>query len=274
MRTTLLLLGCLAFGCKPAIRINWSRPPRFSFSQATPVALVAQPDGTAPSAGDVLDTIHGVTQGSVLNKWAAVPIVQNEFSSELGRAGYRVVDPRGAALILYVRPVGWHYALEQQNNFQQGVGRLDVVDPQHPDAPVFIETYWGRAVAQELAEPESMVRAAQLAVGAFLRDMLPRRVSSRVVLDNSDPITRPGIALCKLGQFDAAYDAFADAVARAPNSPPANYDLAVLAEARGEYDKSEQLLVHATQLNPKPLYFTALERTRTMRRDAQAMAGN
>ncbi|MFZ5468815.1 MAG: tetratricopeptide repeat protein, partial [Myxococcota bacterium] len=269
----------LVAGCTPRIRLERSRPAAVQLPIDQPIALQVETDGTAPSATNVMDAVIGVTQGQVLNKWLAVEPVRNELRVQLQNAGYRLVEPAQAQAVVRVRPVRWHYQLEQQKNVMHGSGRLDVklelLDAKNPAAPpLYSATYWGTGSAKNLGEPEAMLRAAQRVAGVFLRDTRPSRVSAVVDLDDSDPITEPGIELCKSGQFEAAYAAFSDAVARAPQSAPALYNLAVLAEARGEYNEAESLLQRATAISPKPLYYSALERVRGAQQDAQAMQGS
>jgi len=117
-----------------------------------------------------------------------------------------------------------------------------------------------------------MARSSRALAGAFLRTLQPTRISAVVELDDSDPITEPGIALCEDGNFEAAYLAFSEAATRAPKSAPVLYDLAVLAEARGDYDLAESMLTRATGLEPKELYFSALERVRRVRKDSAPVA--
>jgi Flp pilus assembly protein TadD len=90
-------------------------------------------------------------------------------------------------------------------------------------------------------------------------------------MDDSDPRTETGISLCERGQFDAAYSAFSDLASRAPDSAPVLYNLAVLKESRGEYDDAESLLMRSTKMDPKAIFYIALERVRAAKRDAEAL---
>ena len=267
-------LGLLA-GCTPRIRIDSTRPARFKLAPSQRIALQVETDGVAPTATNVLDAVIGVTQGQVLNKWLAVEPVRNELGTQLGNAGYSVVEGAVADVVLRVHPTSWTYQLDRDvHHLGSGTGRLDarieVLDAHNANAaPLFADSYWARGSAS-LGEPEAMLRAAQHLAGAFLSDLQPSRVSARVELDD-DPVTAPGIDLCKQGQFDAAYDAFADAVSRKPDSAPTLYDLGVKAEARGAYDQAETSLRRASGINPKPFYYTALERVRRARKDAEAL---
>jgi len=92
-----------------------------------------------------------------------------------------------------------------------------------------------------------------------------------VDMDDSDPSVETGITLCRCGHFDAAYTAFSDLAAKAPNSAPVLYNLGVLKESRGEYDGAEALLLQAIKIEPKGMYYVALERVRAARLDAEAL---
>lgn len=269
-----------AVGCgPPRIRIEWSQPAAFNLPPETPVAVIVERDGVQPSVNNVLDTALDVTRGQVMNKWLAVEPVKQEFTAALQKRGYRIVDSSQAQALIKVRPVAWSYELDakKKQDFRNGTGRLDVrVDVYDAkklnEAPLFTETYWANGAAANIGEPEALSRAARNVPGAFFRDLKPRRVSSQVELDDSDPISETGIALCKDNKFNAAYEFFHDTVARAPDNAPALYNYAVMAEIKGQYDQSEALLMRATKIQQKPLYYSALERVRGARSDAQAMS--
>ena len=71
--------------------------------------------------------------------------------------------------------------------------------------------------------------------------------------------------------MQAARDALAGTYTYLNDAAPLLYNLAVLAEARGEYDLAESMLGRATGLEPKALYFEALDRVRRARGDSEAM---
>lgn len=277
-----LFLALGAIGCgPPKVHVSWSRPPLFSLDKSKKIAVVVEAEGQAPpSATQVLDTVLGVTRGKLLNKWAAVPPLTNELKASLQEAGYTIVDsPARADVIVRGRPMEWHYALDKPTDFSSGVGRLDAVVEIY-DArasggpPLFGDSYWAKGAGREIGEPEAMLRASRRLSGVFVSNLFPTQVSATIVLDDSDPVVEPGIELCKQNQFDAAYEAFANAVERAPNSSAALYDLGVAAEIKGRYDEAESRVVQATKVNPKPIYFTALERIRGARQDAEGLKKN
>lgn len=267
-----------AAACTPRIRIDRMQPPRLQLAPNQPVALMVEADGAAPSATNVMDTAIGITRGQILNKWLAVEPVRNELNAELRRNSFSVVDRGSAQWVIRVKPVSWHYELRlnDDNTGRVGTGRLDALVEVRPAndpnaAPIFADTYWARSHANDLGEPEAMLRASRRIAQLFVADTFPQRVYANVELDDSDPAVKPGIELCQSGKFEAAYAAFSDVVARSPDSAPALYDLGVLAEAKGNYDEAEAVLLKATKIASKAIYYDAIERVRQARADAQAL---
>lgn len=273
-----LSLLALSMGCSNSFRINRTRPAAFPLRTDQKIALQVERDGTPPSATTVLDAAVALTVGQVLNKWLAVEPVRSEFNASLRGSGYTLVD-RFPELIVRVRPTAWSYQLQEKpkdlNALRSGSGRLDarieILDARDPSTVLYGGSYWASATASNAGEPEAMARAAQRMAGRFISDLRPYRVSVKVELDDDDPIVKPGLKLCKQGHFDAAYAAFADAVARSPRSAPALYNLGVLAESRGSYDEAESVILRAIELAQKPMYYKALQRVRLSRRDAEAL---
>ncbi|MBX5484551.1 MAG: tetratricopeptide repeat protein [Myxococcaceae bacterium] len=270
------VLALMAQGCSSTIRISRTRPPVFQIKDNQKIALQVEADGTAPSAATVMDAAISFGQGQLLNKWLAVEPVRNEFDAQFRNAAYQLVPADQADLIIRVRPVNWSYHLESAKSVRSGSGRLDVrleiLDAHNPNGgALYSATYWGSASANNLGEPEAMLRSAQRIAGRFIADLKPYRVWEEVEMDRDEELVKPAIELCEDGQFDAAYQMLSDIVRAHPNSPAALYDLGVLAEARGSYDEAEQLVTQATQYAQKPIYYTALERIRRSRSDAQAL---
>jgi tetratricopeptide (TPR) repeat protein len=270
-------LLAMTVGCSQhRIRIERTRPARFSLGANQPVALQVEKDGTPTTSHTVFEAVVDVSQGQMLNKWLAVDPVRTELNAQMRGAGYTVVDGAAASLILRVRPTSWSYQLEKWSDLRSGHGRLqaliEIVDARDPNArPVFTETYWATAGADDEGEPEAMVRAARNLVQAFIEELRPYRVWDEVELDDDDPRVKPGIALCERGQFEEAYAVFSDAVASNPRSAPALYNLGLLAESRGSYDEAESVLMRAIEIAPKTMYYSAIERVRLARRDAEAL---
>lgn len=263
--STLLLIAC----GPPRIRLEWSRPAQFTLPLEKPVSIKVEADGTPPGEAAVVDAVISFGQGQLLNKWVAVPAVKGELELQLRHAGHTVVSEEAADLIVQVTPTRWSY---QANNGGRLEASVRILDAKNPGAqPLYADGYWATGGSGRVGEPEALARAARGLAGAFLRTLQPQRVSARVELDDTDPATEVGVGLCMDNQFEAAYLAFSDAATKYPESAPVLYDLAVLAEARGEYDLAESMLAKATQLKPKKLYYSALDRVRNARVDAEAM---
>lgn len=251
-----IALLILAQSCSsPRIRIERSCPPCIPLEAAASVGLELVIDPAVPAMAEVTDFVRG------------------ELERHLQRGPYPLVDARSATVIVRACPTQWSFQwpippLPGQN----GQGYLRVrIEVFHANAPnaIYSSTYWAKVHVP--GERDAMARAADMVSDRFVADLRPSRICNVVDMDDSDPRAETGIRLCECGQFDAAYAAFSDQAAQAPDSPPILYDLAVLKESRGEYDQAEALLLKATKLDPKPIYYIALERVRAARRDAEAL---
>jgi len=252
-----MVLLVAALGCStPRIRIEHSCPPCIQLEPNATIGLetVIDPAVARPEVSEV---------------------VRGELERHLLRGPYALVAAGSARVIVRATPVLWTY----QWPFpplpgQPGQGylrvRIEVRPAAPPNAPcISSATYWAKVHAP--GEMESLARAADQSVDRFVADLKPTRICNVVDMDGSDPRTETGIQLCECGRFDAAYSAFSDLAVRAPDSAPALYNFAVLRESRGEYDEAESLLLKATQIDPKGIYYVALERVRAARRDAEAL---
>jgi tetratricopeptide (TPR) repeat protein len=250
------VLLALAQGCStPRIRIERSCPPCIQLESDATLGLemVIEPVG-APAPAEA---------------------VRCELERHLQRGPYLLVDARAAKVIVRACPTQWSY----QWPFpplpgQSGLGylrvRIEVLRANAPNAPcIYSSTYWAKVHVP--GEMGAIARAADLVSDNFAADLRPSRICNVVQMDDTDPRAETGIRLCECGQFDAAYTAFSDLAARAPDSPPVLYDLAVLKESRGEYDEAETLLLRATKTDPKGIYYVALERVRAAKKDAEAL---
>lgn len=265
----------LTTACTHEIRIARTRPPRLDLATDRKLAIEvkAGDEHGVPTATDAARAVVGLTRGQLVQPVMATVPVRDDLTRVLRNAHRTLVDPAQADLLLKAEPTSWKWRGPLPMQRGTGTGtlhvRVDVFDRRAPGEPlVFTETYWASAEARN--EGEALLRASDRLAREFLRDLEPVKVWARVQLDDSDPVTRPGIELCDRGKFEAAHQAFTDIVARHPGSAPALYNLAVLEEARGELDRAEALLVDATRLNAKPLYYEAIERVRRTRAEVQS----
>lgn len=279
VRTSLVLvLLAASAGCAaPVIHLTWSRPPLLRVTASQSVAVEVAKDGKTVTPNAAIGTAIGITRGQVMNKDMAVEALRAELVGQLQNMGFAVADRSRADVVIRMMPTAWKYQLEPSvKSLTAGRGRLDIavdVLDLHGTAGqvIFHDEYWASDHAEHLGEPEVMVRASGRVVTRFLEDMRPQRVSAKVEMDDSDPIVGPGLELCRKNQFEAAYLALAQALNKKPDSSAALYDLGVMAEIRGSYDEAEDLLKRATNISPKPIYYTALERVRAARADNTGM---
>lgn len=247
----------VAQGCStPRIRIERTCPPCIQLDPRAKVGLEMQ-----------MQDIPG--------RQLTADAVLRELDLHLRRGANPVVNPRTADILVRASPTQWSYEgppllLPGQNGLWHLRVRIEVVHANNASGPcISSSTYWSKVHAPN--EMQAIARAADLVSDRFVADLRPSRICNVVDMDDSDPRVETGVELCRCGQFDAAYSAFSDLAARAPDSPAVLYDFAVLRESRGEYDEAEALLLKATKLEPKAIYYIALERVRTARRDAEAL---
>ena len=248
----LLVQGCSA----PRIRIERSCPPCIPLESGATIGLelVIDPAGR-PEIPD---------------------LVRSELERHLQRGPYPLVDARTAKVVVRACPTEWSFQwpfppLPGQNGLGYLRVRIEVLRANSPpNTPcLYSSTYWAKVHLPD--EIGALARAADMVSDNFVADLRPSRICNVVDMDDSDPRMETGITLCEHGQFDAAYSAFSDLAARAPDSAPALYNLAVLKESRGEYDEAEALLLRSTKIDPKGIYYIALERVRAAKRDAEAL---
>jgi len=260
-----IALFVFAQGCSvPQIRIERSCPPCIQLEPGSKIGLEVLAEGVDDGAG-----------GRLLSRPAASELVRRELDLHLRREANPLVDPRVADVLVRACPTHWSYdgpviLLPGQNGTWHLRVRIEVLRANSPNTPcISSSTYWSKVHAPD--EVQAIARAADLVADRFVADLRPSRICNVVEMDDSDPRVETGITLCRRGQFDAAYSAFSDLAARAPDSSPVLYNFAVLRESRGEYDEAEALLLRATKVEQKAIYYIALERVRAARRDAEAL---
>ena len=271
------LLAAIAGCSAPEIRIERSRPPCIQLGTGAKIGLEATfEDGPGPRKNEgVIGAIVVASGGQFLSKREAAEPVLRELDLKLRRGSNPIVQVAAADIIVRAHPTEWSYQgptppLPGRNGSGYLRVRIEVVRANDsPGSSIYSATYWSKVQAPD--EMQAMARAADRVAERFADDLRPGRVCNVVEMDDCDPRVETGISLCQCGRFDAAYSAFSDLAVKAPDSAPVLYDLAVLKESRGEYDDAEALLLRATNIEPKGIYYIALERVRAAKRDAEAL---
>lgn len=259
----------------PRIRVTWTQPARLVLPLETPLAVEVDA-GPSPDGREIAGQVVDAFALRRTNRLAPVEPLRAAFSETLARQGYQLVPAAQAGLLIRVRPTRWHFDMDPSKFLVGGTGRLDaqveVLDPNDPGgSPRFRESYWATSSVGAIGEQGALDRTARRLVNMLLSETRPGQMEAQVLLDDSDPVVRTGLELCRENQFRAAYEAFARAVTEAPASAAAQYNFGVMAEIQGLYDIAENSVRKATELESKAIYFTALERIRQARADAQAM---
>lgn len=96
--------------------------------------------------------------------------------------------------------------------------------------------------------------AVKKAVDKFLKDITPRTVSRRIRLDYSDEKQKPILDVARDGQVKQAAVQMEEYVQEHPNSSSAYYNLAVLTDARGQYEQAIEYYNKALSLRGKDYY--------------------
>jgi tetratricopeptide (TPR) repeat protein len=270
----------LAAACTPKVRIQRMNPAKFELAQGSQLAVQVDADGAPPPAAALVGAALDLAQGQLLNKWVAIEPLRSELDRQLRRTSHPIVERKQAQYLVRAVPTDWQFRpATADGTAAKGSGklyaRIEVLDARDPNAPaLYADSYWGAGDgdAGPQGEAEAMNEAIWNLAVRFASDLAPTPSWHVVELDDSDPVVKTGIDLVNREDFDAAYAAFADAVAQKPSSGPALYNLAVMAEERGDYGHAEDLYQRATRILGKPIYYQGLERVRRFQAQAQARA--
>lgn len=100
----------------------------------------------------------------------------------------------------------------------------------------------------------AVAAAARNVVAKFLGDVTPRMKVAALRIDDDDKAQKPIIAVAKGGNFPRAVEEMRAYVAQNPANPIAQYNLAVLLDASGNYTEALELYTKAAQNSNKPYY--------------------
>jgi len=258
MSRSLLLLPLLAAaGCVKRVPVSYEEPPPIFIEANAPIFVKADTQDRGAGTG-VLQVMSSVGQGLVLNRWAAVPVVERAFADTLRRHSYTVAGAaQGAVLVLNLEPMNWsgETVQDSKKNRQLVAGILKVeatfVDPTAPagSPPVLARTLQGRGNISR-GEQGAMEEAAYVCAQQLVQELAPRHVTRRLPLDETDPLGEPGIAAAANGRFDEALQLFIDARVKAPQSAPLVYNHGVLVLWKGNVDEADALFSQAIKMAP------------------------
>jgi tetratricopeptide (TPR) repeat protein len=113
-------------------------------------------------------------------------------------------------------------------------------------------------------QAQLLVEASLRAVDDLLRALAPRPRIEEVELDVDSPLLQAGAAAASRGDLEEAKASFESVHARHPELAAASYDLGLVLEALGDWERAERLYADAvSRKSDDRLYRDALESVRT-----------
>lgn len=103
-------------------------------------------------------------------------------------------------------------------------------------------------------EDVAIRNSASQAVWALLGEITPKYVAMDIRLDDDEPAQKPIIEAARHGNIAGALEQERALVAQNPNSGPANYNLAVMLDAQGQYTEALDAYTRAISLSNKSYY--------------------
>jgi tetratricopeptide (TPR) repeat protein len=118
----------------------------------------------------------------------------------------------------------------------------------------------------------AVAAAARSVVAKFLGDITPREVSATLRMDDDDKAQKPIIEVAKARNYPRAADEMRAYLAQNPNNPVAQYNLAVLLDAMGNYREALDLYTKAVQNSNKAFYAQAKAACATRLSNVEALS--
>ncbi|MBL8949933.1 MAG: hypothetical protein JNK82_04090 [Myxococcaceae bacterium] len=255
-RALLLTTVLAAAGCAKRVPVSYEEPPPIFIEPGAPVFVKS--DTKDHGAGNnVLQVMSSVGQGLVLNKWAAIEVVERAFADTLRRSNFTVGGAaQGAVLHLNLEPTSWSGETTGQGKQQRLVNGVLKVEAEFIDPaarpgsqPVLVRTLTGRGAISR-GESSAMNDAAYACAHQLVQELSPKHVARRLPLDESEPLAQPAIEAAGAGRFDEALQHTIEARVKAPQSAPLVYNQAVLLLWKGNLDEGDALLTQAVQMSP------------------------
>lgn len=253
----LLLLGA----CAPTLRVARPAPAVVDLGHRARVLSLVQVDGPGDSPEVVVHTLKGRAAR------------QGYFQVEAWAPG-EPVDASGSRAYVSLDVAEWSFAApptERGGAEPQARVRLLARVSRTPEGP-WSEPYetGGLVEGTESASDVSRAGQAQLLVEASLRavdDLLralaPRPRIEEVELDVDSPLLQPGATAASRGDLEEAKASFESVHARHPELAAAAYDLGLVLEALGDWERAEALYADAVSRKSEDrLYRDALDSLR------------
>jgi len=256
--------------CAPVVRVQRPQPATVDLGPRARVLALVRVEGPGDSPTVLVHTIKGRAHR------------QGIFQIQAWSPG-DAADGSGRTAYLALEVVEWSYAEEHHPHETQPRARVrvDLRAARTPEGP-WSEPYQtgGSVEGIEGDSDPSPPKAEQLlaeaclrAVDDLLRAVAPRPRIEEVELDVDDDLLRPGASFAERGELEGARSAFESVRVRHPDSAAAAYDLGVVVEALGDWERAEVLYAEAVSRKDDRLYRAALNSVRgRLRREAAGYA--
>ncbi|MCY1019705.1 tetratricopeptide repeat protein [Pyxidicoccus sp. MSG2] len=267
----LLLLASLLIGCSSGLRVNVLEPARVNVG-ASRKLVVVQTEGQSTVQDVVLQELYRQSRQdgyfSFTDRTHAGGTVKLT-GSEVLLQGEKATALESGEVGLRIDVLGWDADLEKrQLQVKDEKGRM----PKKTQKQVFVAklilgvTAFNSAGKVLLAEEEYageveservdvLLRtvAGQL-VDRVLRDLTPRQVSHYLRMDDEDAAQKDIVKVAEKGDVGQAITQLTSYVEQHPDNAGGWYNLAVLLDASGEYEKALEHYSRAISLTSKDFY--------------------
>lgn len=122
------------------------------------------------------------------------------------------------------------------------------------------------------SDSAAVASAAKAVVVKFLKDITPRTVVANLRLDSDDKAQKPIIEVAKAGNYPRAIEEMRQYLAPNPNNSIAQFNLAVLLDATGQYQEALNLYTTAAQNSNKGYYSQAKAACATRLSNVEALS--
>jgi tetratricopeptide (TPR) repeat protein len=224
------------------------------------VLSLVRVDGPEDSPAVVVHTLQGrvATQGY--------------FQLEAWKTGAEV-DASGRRAYVAIDVAEWSFSSPRNgrgDDQPQARVRLLTRVARVPDGPwsepyetgALVEGSESTSDASRARAPELLLESTLRSVDDLLRALAPRPRVEEVELDVDSPLLQPGATAAARGDLEDARASFESVHARHPELPAAAYDLGLVMEALGHWEKAEALYAEAVSRKDDRLYRDALESVR------------
>ena len=183
------------------------------------------------------------------------------------------VDASGRRAYVSIDIVEWTFASPRTSSSErepQARVRLLTRVARTPEGPwsepyetgALVEGTESTSDVSRAGEPQLLLESSLRAVDDLLRALAPRPRVEEVELDVDSPLLKPGAEAATRGDLEEARASFESVRARHPELPSAAYDLGLVNEALGYWERAETLYAEAVSKKDDRLYRDALDSVR------------